>query len=370
MAVFLVAAGGTGGHLFPAEALAQELEARGHEVQLVTDERARRFGGAFASDDVHVVASATLSSRNPLALMRLAITLVRGFLQSRKLLKALKPAAVIGFGGYPTLPPLMAAQIGGVPTIVHEANAVLGRANRRLSRRARAVAVTFAETAGEEGLSQKAVVTGNPVRRAVLDEAEKGYEAPAPGQPFDLLVFGGSQGARIFADLVPAAVGQMAAAERGRLRIVQQCRPEDLARVRETYDHLGVPAELGSFFVDLPERIAGADLVIARSGASTVAEIAVIGRAAILIPFPHALDNDQKANAAALASEGAAVLAEQRTTGPVRLAQLIEERMTDPAGLAAMAEAARHAGVPDAVARLADLAEGIGGVSDLTENEA
>ena len=259
----LVAAGGTGGHLFPAEALAAALGKRGIAVHLVTDRRAVRYGGAIPDAATHVVASATLRARNPIAATRTAAMLGVGLVQAWALIGRLKPAAVIGFGGYPTIPPLLAAAWRGIPTLIHDANAVIGRANRLLAPRVTAIATTFPDVfRAEPRLAAKATLTGNPVRPAVVAAAATPY--PAVGDPLRLLIFGGSQGARIMADIVPAAIGRLNSGLRARLAIVQQAREEDLGRVRVAYENLGVAAEVAPFFPDLPARMAASHLVVAR----------------------------------------------------------------------------------------------------------
>ena len=348
----IVAAGGTGGHLFPAEALAAALIKRGHPVHLATDRRAARYGGAFAEQAVHVISSETLRARHPLALAKTAIMLGIGLVQARALIGRLKPAAVIGFGGYPTIPPLLAAAWGGLPSLIHEANAVFGRANRLLAPRVDAIATAFPSVSGGgPGLAAKTILTGNPVRPAVVAAAATPY--PDAGNALRLLVFGGSQGARIMADVVPAAIALLDAGLRSRLAIVQQAREEDLARVRSAY--AGLPAEIAPFFPDLPARLAASHLIVARSGASTIAELAAIGRPAILVPLPHALDQDQFANAGELAAAGGAVRLAQEEFTPRRLAAEIAALAAAPQRLAAMAAAARALGRLDAAERLADL---------------
>src|SRR5580692_3407139 len=361
----LAAAGGTGGHLFPAEALAAALEKRGIPVHLVTDRRAARFGGAFADDRVHVVASATFHSRNPIAVAQTLATLGSGFNQARKLIRRLKPLAVIGFGGYPTLPPVMAAVWCRVPSLVHDSNAVIGRANRLLAPRVTAIATTFPDVFSDApALAAKTTLTGNPLRPTVIAAAAAPY--PAPGDPLRLLVVGGSQGARIMADVVPAAIGRLDAGLRTRLAIVQQAREEDLSRVSETYASLSVAAEIAPFFSDLPARMAACHLVISRSGASTVAELAAIGRPSILVPLPHALDQDQRANAGMLERAGGAIMLEQTRFTPDRVAAEIARLAADPAKLAAMAAAARRQGILDAADRLADLVVKVAGIGGST----
>ena len=350
----LVAAGGTGGHLFPAEALASALTGRGIAVHLATDHRAARFGGAFNEQTIHVVASATLHARNPLAAARTAAMLGAGFVQAWTLLGRLKPAAVIGFGGYPTIPPVLAATWRGVPSLIHDANAVIGRANRFLAPRVSAIATTFPDLfAGRAELEAKATLTGNPVRAAVIAAAASPY--PALDNRLQLLIFGGSQGARVMADIVPAAIGRLDAGLRARLAVVQQARDEDLARIRDAYAKLAVAAEIASFFSDLPARMAASHIVIARSGASTVAELAAIGRPSILVPLPHAIDQDQLANAGVLERAGGALRLTQDAFTPERLADEISALATAPQRLAAMAAAARSMGRLDAADRLAAL---------------
>ncbi len=352
----LVAAGGTGGHLFPAEALAAVLSQRGIPVHLVTDRRAARYGGAFSDQTNHIVASATLATRNPIALARTAAMLGLGFVQARALIGRLKPAAVVGFGGYPTIPPVLAAVWRGVPSLIHDANAVIGRANRLLAPRVTAIATTFPDMFGQRpDLAAKATLTGNPVRPAVVAAAAIPY--PAVVDPLRLLIFGGSQGARIMADIVPAAIGLLEAGLRSRLAIVQQAREEDLPRVRDAYARLAVAAEIAPFFADLPARLAASHLIVSRSGAGTVAELAAIGRPAILVPLPHALDQDQFANAGVLEHAGGALRLPQDAFTPRRLAAEISGLAAAPQNLAAMAAAAKSVGRLDAADRLADLVQ-------------
>ena len=251
----MVAAGGTGGHLFPAAALAGVLAERGIPVHLATDRRAVQFGDAFSNDATHVIASATVRSRNPIALTQTAAVLGYGFTQAWVLIGRLRPAAVIGFGGYPTVPPVLAATWRGVPSLIHDANAVVGRANRLLAPRVNAIATTFPDIfANAPELAAKATLTGNPVRSAVVAAAAMPYDPP--GEELRVVVFGGSQGARIMADIVPAAIAKLDRGLRARLRVVQQAREEDLARVQELYASLPVAAEVAPFFADLPARIA------------------------------------------------------------------------------------------------------------------
>ncbi len=350
----LLAAGGTGGHLFPAEALAHTLRARGYSVHLVTDSRAERFAGTFPADEIHVVPSATIGSKNPVALAQTAWKLWKGLRAARKLIARLKPAVVVGFGGYPTVPPLLAATGMGVPAMIHEQNAVMGRANRMLASRVQAIAGGFLPEDGG-AFSAKTVTTGNPVRPAVLEAAKIPYEPSAPGEPFRLVVFGGSQGAQFFSSAVPTAISLLEDADRQRLVVTQQARPEDQDTVRGCFERLDRPADVSPFFNDMAERIGKAHLVICRSGASTVSEISVIGRPAVLVPYPYALDHDQAANAAALAANGGAKVIAQSQLDPERLAALLHKLMNDPAKLVAMAAAAKQVGKPDAASLLADM---------------
>jgi UDP-N-acetylglucosamine--N-acetylmuramyl-(pentapeptide) pyrophosphoryl-undecaprenol N-acetylglucosamine transferase len=354
LAPVLMAAGGTGGHLFPAEALAAALVKRGIAVHLATDRRATRYGGAFADEAVHVVASATLRARNPIAVTRTAAMLGVGLAQGWALIGRLKPAAVIGFGGYPTIPPVLAAAWRGVPTLIHDANAVIGRANRLLAPRVTAIGTTFPDVfRNEPHLAAKATLTGNPVRPAVVAAAATPY--PALRDSLRLLIFGGSQGARIMADIVPDAIGLIESGLRARLAIVQQAREEDLDRVRKAYAHLSVAAEIAPFFSDLPARMAASHLIVSRSGASTVAELSAIGRPAILVPLPHALDQDQFANAGVIEGAGGAIRLAQNEFTPQRLAAEIAALAAAPERLAAMAAAAQSLGRLDAADRLAEL---------------
>ena len=352
----LLAAGGTGGHLFPAEALAEALARRGLTVELATDERAERYGKRFPARQTHVIASETLRGRNVIALARTGAIMSLALLRAYILLRRIKPAVVVGFGGYPTLAPVMAATWRRIPTIIHEQNAVMGRANKLLAPRVSAIATSFPGVLdAAPALAAKATPTGNPVRPAVIAAAAMPFPALASDGLLRLLVFGGSQGARIMSQIVPAALGQLDQALRIRLLVAQQARGEDLAEVRETYGRLNVSAEVAAFFPDLPARIAAAHLVVSRSGASTVAELAAIGRPAILGPLPHALDQDQQANAAVLEKAGGAIALRQDDFTPECLAAEITALSAAPGRLTAMATAAKSAGAIDAAERLADL---------------
>jgi len=355
--IALLAAGGTGGHLFPAEALAHELVTRGWQIHLATDHRAARFTERFPAEAVHAIDSATFGSRNPVAFVKTALTIWRGFRQASALMGRIRPAIVVGFGGYPTLPPVYAATRRGIPTIIHEQNAVMGRANKALAPRVQAIAGGFLKPTGT--YAGKIVTVGNPVRQSVLDVAKTPYEPPTENGTVRLLIFGGSQGARFFSDTMPEVVARMPEALRSRLAVTHQARPEDEARVKARYAELGVSAEVAPFFADLPGRMAAAHLVVCRSGASSVLELSVIGRPSVLVPLPHALDDDQGHNAAILADAGGALLRRQNEIDAAALGAELTELLGDGARLAAMAKGAKSVGRTDATRLLADLTEAI-----------
>ena len=354
--LILLAAGGTGGHLFPAEALGVELIRRGLRVRLVTDSRALRYSGLFSKDTIDVVPSETVRGRTPWSLAYTGAMLAAGTAVALNLMRRLKPAAVVGFGGYPTVPPLLAARLFGVPTLLHEANAVLGRANRLLSGRVSAIATSLPGVLDRDpALAAKTTTVGTPMRPAILAAAAVKFVAPEPGGPLRLLVVGGSQGARVMADTVPGAIERLEPALWRRLVLTQQVRQEDVARVRAVYDRLKINAELAPFFSDLPARLASSHLVVSRSGAGTVAELGAIGRPSILVPLPGSIDQDQFANAGVLAQAGGALRIGQVDFTPDRLAAEISALAAEPARLAAMADFARSVGRLDAAERLADL---------------
>ena len=359
--LILLAAGGTGGHLFPAEALAIVLAQRDVSVDLATDTRAAHF--KFPAREVHLIPSATLRARRPLALARTAALLALGTAKAWSMLRRVRPAAVVGFGGYPTVPPLWAATMRGIPTVLHEQNGVMGRANRLLAPRVTAIATSFPKlTRLDPRVEGKITFTGNPVRPQVVAAAGAAYAAPQPNEKIRLLVFGGSQGARVMSDVVPAAIALLDTGLRARLALVQQARIEDLEALRNRYASLDIEAETNAFFADLPARMAAAHLVISRSGASTVAELSAIGRPGILVPLPHALDQDQFANAGVLEAAGGALRIEQRDFTPDRLAAEIAALTGAPGRLATMAQSAKSAGTLDAAERLADLVLKVAGI--------
>ncbi|QEL26040.1 undecaprenyldiphospho-muramoylpentapeptide beta-N-acetylglucosaminyltransferase [Bosea sp. F3-2] len=353
--LIMLAAGGTGGHLFPAEALSHALHAKGMRVVLMTDTRAAEYAGNFPAEAVHAVPAATPSGRSPLQKAMALFHIAKGTFAARRIIRQVRPDVVVGFGGYPTVPPVLGASLAGVPTLIHEQNAVIGRANRFLAGRADVIATGFAKVGGLT-LAQQAKCrhVGNPVRPAVIEAAARDYDWPGEGK-IRLLVFGGSQGARIMADIMPPAIQLLTDAERARLAVVQQARAEDEERVRGIYDKLGIKATIAPFFKDLPAQMAAAHLVVARSGASTVAELTVIGRPAILVPLPGSLDQDQAANAAFLEGAGGAIRILQPEFTPRRLASELSQLIAQPAHLTSMAANAKSAGIPDAADRLADL---------------
>ncbi|MGD9880647.1 MAG: undecaprenyldiphospho-muramoylpentapeptide beta-N-acetylglucosaminyltransferase [Reyranella sp.] len=350
----VLATGGTGGHVFPAEALAGELEARGVPFALVTDARGRQWQGALARRPIHYVHSASPTG----SLVRRAIavlSLARGLLDAWWALGRIHPSAVVGFGGYASVPTMIAARLRRLPAVLHEQNAVLGKANRLVQGGAARVATSFSATRHIGEGDRRARLVGNPVREPVRALRGSPYRPPGEGRVIDLVVFGGSQGAASFGKVVPDALLSLPAAIRRRLRVVQQCRPEDLGAVRERYGKAGMVVELAPFFADLPQRIAAAHLVIGRAGASTVAELATIGRPAILVPYPYAADDHQTANARAFAACGACMVIAHAEFTVEALAGHLLALFGQPQRLAHMAAAAHAAGRPDAAARLADV---------------
>lgn len=350
----LLCAGGTGGHLFPAHALAGELTRRGFDVHLVSDERIERYASDFPATACHKVPSATPSGRNPVKIAKAIYALGKGYLAGRRLVSELKPSVVIGFGGYPTVPPVLAAATKGVPSMIHEANAVLGRANWLLSYKVNAVALGL-PLASKMMISS--VYTGNPVRDAVLEAAKNDYSPSVNDDVFNLTVFGGSQGAQFFSASVLKAIGLLPEQLRARLKVVQQARPEDEQAVRSAYEVMEIDAEIATFFKDMPARIADSHLVICRSGASTTAELAAIGRPALLVPYPHALDHDQAANAQSLTENGGGWVVQQADITPQWLADELIRLMEDGQHLADVAAKAKAQGRLDATQRLANAVE-------------
>jgi UDP-N-acetylglucosamine--N-acetylmuramyl-(pentapeptide) pyrophosphoryl-undecaprenol N-acetylglucosamine transferase len=354
----VIAAGGTGGHFFPAEALASELIRRGQRVVLMTDARSQiDRSPVFAAHERFVLPGAGIAGRGVLRAASAGIALTAGVVRARSILARLNVAAVVAFGGYPSVAPVLGTRLlrNPSPVILHEQNAVLGRANRFLARHATRLALSFPETTRvPNGVA--AEIVGNPVRPAITVLADRSYMPPSAQPEIRLLVIGGSLGARVFSDVVPTAVALLPDALRGRISVVQQCRAEDLDRVRAAYTASGIQAELAVFFPDIADRLGAAHLVIARAGASTVAELAVAGRPAILVPLPGAIDDHQSANAAALvAARGASMIAQQEFTAEP-LAERLAALLATPDLLAHAAAAARTLARPDAAVRLAELA--------------
>ena len=352
----MIAAGGTGGHLFPAQALAEVLTRRGWRVVLATDARAQALADTFPAEKRIALASATFSGRDPIALTRAAFIILRGILQARAAMRSIGPAIVVGFGGYPSLPAMIGAISQGRRTLIHEQNAVSGRANRLVAPRVTAVACAFPTLIkATPEVQARAVVVGNPVRPEIIALADKPYTPPI-GE-LRLLITGGSQGARLLSQLMPVAIAALPEALRLRLRVQQQTRAEFIDEARRIYADAIVQAEIAPFFRDMAGRLAQAHLVVGRAGASTVSEIAIAGRPSILVPLGAALDDDQGQNARVLAQAGAAEVArEQDLTAPMMTAAL-HALLTNPKRLAKMAAAARGVARPDAAERLADLVE-------------
>jgi UDP-N-acetylglucosamine--N-acetylmuramyl-(pentapeptide) pyrophosphoryl-undecaprenol N-acetylglucosamine transferase len=364
-----IAAGGTGGHFFPAEALAAELVARGHRIALLADARSGGLQNAvFAGHERFVIRGEGIAGRGVLRGGKAMVSLALGVAQARRILARLDAAALVGFGGYPSVAPVLATRLvpNAPAVILHEQNAVLGRANRFLMRRGLTLALSFADTARVPNDAQT-VVTGNPVRGSIATLAGTPY-VPPDGE-VRLLVLGGSLGARVFSDLVPAALMTLAEPLRARISVVQQCRAEDLERVRDAYARSGIAAELSTFFSDVPERLAAAHLVIARAGASCVAELATAGRPSLLVPLPGAIDDHQTANAHALAATGGAWVLSQDTLRPAALGERLSDLLAHPDALGLAAAMLHDHARPEpgradaagggAASRLADLVEAL-----------
>jgi UDP-N-acetylglucosamine--N-acetylmuramyl-(pentapeptide) pyrophosphoryl-undecaprenol N-acetylglucosamine transferase len=359
----VLAAGGTGGHVFPAQALAETLLARGHRLALITDRRGAEYGGALGSIETYRISARRLGG-GPAGFLLGLLALGRGLFQARRLLKRLMPSVVVGFGGYPSMPTMAAATHGGYSTMIHEQNAVLGRVNRLLAPHVARIATSFAAVAGIHAADRgKIIQTGNPVRDAIAALHATPYAPPTVDGPVRILITGGSQGARVMSQVPPAAIALLPERIRNRLEIVQQCRAEDLDAVRAAYEACGVTAELAQFFDDMPQRLAAAHLVIGRAGASTVAELAVVGRPSIVAPYPQATDDHQTANARALESVSAAWPMGHDEFAAEALAGRLRELIECPEILADAARAAHKIGRPDAAMRLADSVAGLAAMS-------
>lgn len=361
----MLAAGGTGGHMFPAEALARELLQRGYRVALITDRRGTGFGERLPDVVLERISAGGLAGTGVMHRARSLASLAVGLLQAKRTVARLEPELTVGFGGYASVPTVIASSQAGVPILLHEQNAVLGRANRALAPRAARIAVAFPAVAGlKEAESAKVVFTGNPVRQAIA--AVGSYLPVTAADPIRLLIFGGSQGARIFSAVVPEALALLPEGIQHRLAVSQQSRADDVGRVRDLYDRLTIRAEVSTFFDDVPERLAVSHLVICRAGASTVAELSAAGRPAILVPFALAIDDHQTANARYLSEAGGAWIIPERAFVAETLAERLISLLAQPHALARAASCARDAAKPDAARRLADLAENVirgGGVA-------
>ncbi len=358
--LIVLAAGGTGGHVFPAEALATELVRQECRLALFTDRRGGAYSGVLGELETHRIRAGGVAGKRILALLQSGPELAIGLFQARGLLKKLRPDVVVGFGGYASVPTMLAACMGDFPTAIHEQNAVLGRANRLLAPRVDRVATCFEVVEGlPEAAKPKAQMTGMPVRPSVLEQQNAPYPEISDDGPVRLLVIGGSQGARVLSDVVPAAIAALPDGIRNRLHIVQQCRPEDLDRVRNAYAETGTDAELASFFDDVPARMAAAHLVIGRAGASTVAEVTAVGRPSLLVPYPYATDNHQARNAHAVDEAGAGWLLPEPAFDAGSLAGRIESLLGMPVVLERTAANAKALGRPDATKALAELVMGL-----------
>ena len=354
----LIAAGGTGGHMFPAQALAERLLATGWRVKLSTDDRGARYADGFpAAVQREIVRSATTARGGIAGKITAPLRIGEGVLSALSAMRKDRPAIVVGFGGYPTIPALTAARLLGIPRMIHEQNGVMGRVNRLFAPRVQQVACGTWPTDLPEGVTGLHV--GNPVRQAVLDHAASPYAAPGDG-PLHLLVIGGSQGARVLSDIVPAAIAALPDDLRARLHVSHQARAEDHDRVAAAYAEAGIAAEVEPFFTDVPERIAASHAVVSRAGASSIADITVIGRPAILIPYAAATGDHQTANARPLAENGAAILLPESVLDGDSLTRDLRGILSDPTRARGMADASLSLGRPDAAARLHDL------VTDLT----
>ncbi|MDE2563597.1 MAG: undecaprenyldiphospho-muramoylpentapeptide beta-N-acetylglucosaminyltransferase [Sphingomonadales bacterium] len=358
---FVLAAGGTGGHLIPAFALASELERRGHHVALVTDDRGAKIPGKPAALTAHVLPAGRLGG-GPLGMLRAGRSIWQGRRMALRLFESFEPTCVVGFGGYPALPALIAARAAKIPTVIHEQNAVLGRVNRYLSKRVDAIATAYREVDRlDPKLWGKVHLVGNPVRPEVLELRKQPFPEFTADSLFRVLVTGGSQGASVLSEVVPDALAMLPPSLRHRLQVTQQCRPEDLEAVRARYAGHEIPAELGSYFEDMANRLADTHLFIGRAGASTIAELTAVGRPAILVPLPIATDDHQAANTREMVAAGGARAIRQSGFIPKEVARQIQAMAMHPESLANAAHAAWNCGLPDAVKDLADLVESFGG---------
>ena len=357
---FVLAAGGTGGHMVPAHALAAELRSRGHGVLLITDDRGARFPGLFEGVPVHILPAGRIGG-GPVGWLKALNSIVKGRAQAKRLYREHRPDAVVGFGGYPAFPSLLAASSMKIPTVLHEQNAVLGRVNRLLAGEAEAIGTAYDKVERLKSRNEaKSMLVGNPVREEIARLGELPFPPFDEIAPLKILITGGSQGATILGEVVPEGLGLLQPSLRRRLQIVQQCRPDDIERIRKRYAELGIPAELLTYIEDMPDKLADAHLVIGRAGASTIAELTAAGRPAILIPFAAATDDHQTANAREMTKAGGARTIQQSGFTPVVLARQIEAMAADPIALNNAAARALSVGRPHAARDLADLVERVG----------
>ena len=357
---FVLAAGGTGGHMIPAHALAAELKSRRHGVLLITDERGARFPGLFEDVPVHILPAGRLGG-GPLGWIKAAGAVLKGRAQAKRLYREHTPDAVVGFGGYPAFPSLLAASAERIPTVLHEQNAVMGRVNRLLAGEAEAIGTAYDQIDRlKPKYRKKAVLVGNPVREEIARLGEMPFPPFDEVAPLKILVTGGSQGATVLGQVVPEGLGMLEPSLRRRLQVVQQCRPDDIERVRRQYAELGIPAELMTYIEDMGAKLADAHLMIGRAGASTIAELTAAGRPAILVPFAAATDDHQTANAREMVKAGGARAIRQENFAPEVLARQIEALAMDPVALNNAASRALSVGRPHAARDLADLVERVG----------
>ncbi|MEO8176097.1 MAG: undecaprenyldiphospho-muramoylpentapeptide beta-N-acetylglucosaminyltransferase [Sphingomicrobium sp.] len=357
---FVLAAGGTGGHMVPAHALAVELKSRGHGVLLITDDRGARFPGLFDNVPVHILPAGRLGG-GPISWLRALRSVASGRSEARGLYRNHRPDAVVGFGGYPAFPSLLAASAMRIPTLLHEQNAVLGRVNRLLAGEAVAIATGFeAVERLKPRHRDKTVTIGNPVRESIARLGEMPFPPFDELAPLKILITGGSQGASVLGSVVPEGLAMLDPSLRRRLQVIQQCRPEDIERVRARYAELGIPAELMTYIEDMPDKLAEAHLVIGRAGASTLAELTAAGRPAILIPYPSATDDHQTVNALEMTRAGGARTIPETQFTPAVLARQVEAMAADPQALANAAARSLSVGRPHAARDLADLVERVG----------
>jgi UDP-N-acetylglucosamine--N-acetylmuramyl-(pentapeptide) pyrophosphoryl-undecaprenol N-acetylglucosamine transferase len=357
---FVLAAGGTGGHMIPAHALAAELKSRRHGVLLITDERGSRFPGLFEDVPVHILPAGRLGG-GPVGWLKAAGSVLKGRAEAKRLYREHTPDAVVGFGGYPAFPSLLAASSMRIPTVLHEQNAVFGRVNRMLAGEAEAIGVAYEEVDRLKAkYKAKAVLIGNPVREEIARLGEMPFPPFDEFAPLKILVTGGSQGATVLSEVVPEGLGMLEPSLRRRLQVMQQCRPDDIERVRKQYAELGIPAELMTYIEDMAAKLADCHLMIGRAGASTIAELTAAGRPAIVIPFAAATDDHQTANARDMVKAGGARAIHQQNFTPDVLARQIEALAMDPVALNNAASRALSVGRPHAARDLADLVERVG----------